>query len=520
MFTMTSTWDAAQQPAAASLEDVLLGMEVDRTTEDPEVAASIQQQALLLGRDDLEARARLVIADASMRAGDLASAAPVLDQINAWAAERAQRHVLARSHLLLAYQHFYVGDMAEARRHGVLAVETLPEDAPPLLRGAHLVVLAMTLETVMSNDASRHHAEALDIAITHGSHQMARSVLNNMAYGAYARGDVEQATELVRRLEELSQSTGIPLRPGDLDTVAVVAALRGEHDVAEQILLPLVNGGIPEDDEADLLPEVLLSLAKVQRESGALDRATATIERCLEVCERRGGLGSIGVRARREQALILAAQDDYRAAFEAMLRYDEEATAHRDVERERQAELTQLVFEVREGRREAEQFRDMALRDALTGLYNRRFLDAQLSALEERARTEGLVLSMALVDVDHFKCVNDTTSHMVGDQVLRQLAIRLENAVSAAATVARLGGEEFVLVLPGLDEAAAFEACEKVRLAVREHDWSEVLDRTITVSIGVATARDGLVDAHELMRRADESLYRAKRSGRDRTVAE
>lgn len=516
---MTSTRDTPV-PDAAALDDVLLGMEIDRTSEDPLVAAQVQEQALLLGRDDLEARARLVIADASMRAGDLASAAPVLDQVNRWAADNGQAHVLARSHLLLAYQHFYVGDMTEARRHGVLSVEYLPEDAPPLLRGAHLVVLAMTLETAIGNDATRHHSEALDIATTHGNHQLARSVLNNMAYGAYQRGEVEKATHLVERLQELSDSTGIPLRPGDIDTIAAVATLRGDYDVAESLLLPLVNGGIPDEDEADLLPEVLLTLVRVQRLSGALDRAAETVERCMKVCESRGGLGSIGVRARRERALLHAGRGDYEAAFHEMLRYDEEAAAQRDDDRERQAELTQLVFEVREGRREAEQFRDMALRDALTGLYNRRFLEAQLTALESRARTEGLVLSLAVIDVDHFKAVNDSTSHLVGDQVLRQLARRLEATVSAAATVARLGGEEFVVVLPECDEAQAFKACERVRLGVRDHDWSELIDRRITVSIGVATARDVHVDAHELLRRADESLYRAKRSGRDRTVAE
>jgi diguanylate cyclase (GGDEF)-like protein len=516
---MTSTRDTSPSSEAA-LDDALLGMEIDRSSEDPQLAAEIQEQALLLGRDDLEARARLVIADASMRAGDLASAAPVLDQVNQWAADNGQAHVLARSHLLLAYQHFYVGDMAEARRHGVLSVQYLPEDVPPLLRGAHFVVLAMTLETAVGADASRHHHEALDIATTHGNHQMARSVLNNMAYGAYQRGEVEKATQLVQRLQELSETTGIPLRPGDIDTVAAVATLRGDYDQAEALLLPLVNGGIPDEDEADLLPEVLLTLVQVQRLSGAIDRAMATVERCLEVCESRGGLGSIGVRARRERALLHAARGDFEAAFLEMLRYDEEAAAQRDDERERQAELTQLVFEVREGRREAEQFRDMALRDALTGLYNRRFLEAQLSALEARARAEGMVLSLAVVDVDHFKQVNDTTSHLVGDQVLRQLARRMEGVVPATATVARLGGEEFVVVLPEADEGQAFKACERLRLEVRDHDWSELVDRTVTVSVGVATARDNQVDAHELMRRADENLYRAKRAGRDQVVAD
>lgn len=519
MKPMTSTLEPPL-PTADALDDALLRMEVDRSTEDPELAARIQEQALLLGRDDLEARARLVAADASMRAGDLAAAAPVLDQVNQWAAAQGQAHVLARSHLLLAYQHFYVGDMAEARRHGVLAVETLPDDAPPLLRGAHLVVLAMTLETAVSIDASRHHLEALDIATAHGNHQMARSVLNNMAYGAFQRGDVEQATRLVERLQELSETTGVPLRPGDVDTIAVVAGLRGEYDVAEQLLLPLVNGGIPDEDEADLLPEVLLSLASVQRRAGALDRAAETIQRCRAVCESRGGLGLIGVKARRERALLLAAQGDHASAFEEMLRYDEEAAAHRDVESERQAQLTQIVFEMREGRRETAQFRDLAMRDALTGLYNRRFLDEQLAALQARAAKEGLVLSVAMVDVDHFKRVNDTTSHMVGDQVLRQIALRLESAVGPAGTVARLGGEEFVLVLPGTAETDARQTCERVRAAIRDHDWSDLIDRTITVSIGVATARDAAVDTTELVRVADERLYRAKNGGRDRVVAD
>jgi diguanylate cyclase (GGDEF)-like protein len=177
------------------------------------------------------------------------------------------------------------------------------------------------------------------------------------------------------------------------------------------------------------------------------------------------------------------------------------------------------MFETAEARQEAERFREQARRDPLTGLRNRRYLDEHLPALAEADSA----LTVALVDLDHFKQINDLLSHDVGDQVLIRVAAILESALAAAAPggfAARLGGEEFVLVLPETTTARAATALESVRHAVRSFAWDSVVaGLTVTVSIGAAGRSDEpRATPAELLSIADRNLYTAKHAGRDRVV--
>ncbi|MGI5243419.1 diguanylate cyclase [Dactylosporangium sp. CA-139066] len=500
----------------------VLGMEVDRRTADHARALAAERAALELGRPDLAARARLIAADALCRGGDPAGAAPLLHEVYRWATRENDQYVLARACFLLSILHTCLGDNAEARRLALLGVDHLPDYVPPLIRGHHLVLLALCVDVVSRADAAPYHAEALDIAAAAGDHELSRSVLNNMAYAAYCDGDAEAAGELVERMRRLAERTGVELRPPDLDTVARALMLQGRHDEAEAALLPLVDPAARRRDvEGNMLPEVLLTLAEAQRLGGGLDRARATVERCLAVCAERG-MADTSARARRELARLHAAYGRWREAYEEQCRYDDESQALRSAEREEQARLTQLVFESREGRREAVRFREMALRDALTGLYNRRFVDAQLPALLARAAHRGTAMSAALVDVDFFKRVNDTLSHEVGDLVLQRIATLLAGAVDEPATVARLGGEEFVVVLPDSSAPDALTRCERLRRAVQDHDWSELTGALpVTVSVGVSTVgAEGGPTAAALLSQADRNLYAAKRSGRNRVLGD
>ncbi|GAA0726407.1 GGDEF domain-containing protein [Dactylosporangium roseum] len=508
---------------ADQLAATVLEMEADRRTADHDRAMAAERAAVELGRPDLAARARLLAADALCRRGDLTAAAPLLHEVHRWAVREGERFVLARSHFLLAILHTCLGDNAEARRHALLSVDHLPDDAPPLLRGRHLVTLALAFDSVSRADAAPYHAEALDIAAAAGDHELSRSVLNNMAYAAYQAGDVEAAGELAERMRGLVARTGVVLRPCDLDTLARVLMLQGRFAQAEATLLPSVAPGADwsaADAEGDMLPEMLLTLAEAQRLGGALDRASATIDRCFALCAERG-TADTAARTRRELARLHAAHGRFREAYEEQCRYDEESQALRSAEREEQARLTQFVFESREGRRESARFREMALRDALTGIYNRRFVDAQLPSLIARAAERGTPLSAALVDVDFFKRVNDTLSHEVGDLVLQRIAALMSGAVEEPATVARLGGEEFVVVLPEVAHADAASCCEAIRLAVQRHDWRDLTgDLPVTVSVGVTTTLDGRTTAAALLSQADRNLYAAKRSGRNRVMAD
>jgi diguanylate cyclase (GGDEF)-like protein len=158
--------------------------------------------------------------------------------------------------------------------------------------------------------------------------------------------------------------------------------------------------------------------------------------------------------------------------------------------------------------------------DTLTGLANRRRIDQDLPRLLAHAREQQQPLQLAVLDVDGFKRVNDQHGHAVGDEVLRQVAAILRERLRARDLAARLGGEEFLIVLVDALPATAREICERLRAAVQQHDWRPLAAQLeITVSVGLAEARAADSDAGTLLQRADAALQRAKNEGRNRVCA-
>jgi len=161
-----------------------------------------------------------------------------------------------------------------------------------------------------------------------------------------------------------------------------------------------------------------------------------------------------------------------------------------------------------------------ALTDTLTGLTNRRGIEQQLDQLLAHASRSNETLSLLIFDADHFKKVNDTYGHDAGDSVLAALARRAQEAMRAQDVVGRLGGEEFVAVLPGASRSAAYTAAERLRAHIASHpvDIPGGPIR-VTVSVGVATKHPDVdTDRSNLMTAADNALYEAKRGGRDRVM--
>ncbi len=165
---------------------------------------------------------------------------------------------------------------------------------------------------------------------------------------------------------------------------------------------------------------------------------------------------------------------------------------------------------------------EMAVTDALTGLHNRRYMAGQLQAFVSRAALGGEPVSVLVMDIDHFKKVNDGFGHDAGDEVLREFAVRLATNVRAVDLPCRLGGEEFVVVMPGTDMEDARRIAERIRRDVGTTPFRVLGGReqlTVTVSVGVA-ACTGVGDTPEaLLKRADEGVYEAKASGRDKVIA-
>ncbi len=186
--------------------------------------------------------------------------------------------------------------------------------------------------------------------------------------------------------------------------------------------------------------------------------------------------------------------------------------SHMDIteSRQQQEELKRLTLRLE----------SLAVTDALTGLANRRRFDEVLEAEWRRAQRSGATLSLLMVDVDHFKHLNDTYGHPFGDEVLKRLGGVLANRVQRAGSlVARYGGEEFAVLLPGTDAREAWELAESIRQMVQDlvHQDERTGPVGATVSIGVACARDLALHAPSatLVDMADRALYQAKGAGRN-----
>jgi two-component system cell cycle response regulator len=168
-----------------------------------------------------------------------------------------------------------------------------------------------------------------------------------------------------------------------------------------------------------------------------------------------------------------------------------------------------------------QQSMEMAITDGLTGLHNRRYMESHLGTLVDQASMRGKPLAVLVLDIDYFKAVNDTWGHDAGDEVLREFAQRLRKSVRGIDLVCRLGGEEFVVVMPDTDAGVASIVAERIRNRVAGepfaiHKGARAID--VTVSIGMAQRLGGDTDADTILKRADQALYRAKRDGRNRVV--
>ena len=166
------------------------------------------------------------------------------------------------------------------------------------------------------------------------------------------------------------------------------------------------------------------------------------------------------------------------------------------------------------------QIQQLAITDELTGLYNRRGL-FEIGRLEiERTRRYKLPLAAILMDIDHFKRVNDRFSHSVGDQVLQSFAECIQMNTRELDVVGRIGGEEFVILLPGSNHKNAQETADRLQKTISEHiTHTRMGEIRITVSQGVAVLDENMKDLYELIQAADAALYMAKESGRNRVVS-
>lgn len=241
---------------------------------------------------------------------------------------------------------------------------------------------------------------------------------------------------------------------------------------------------------------------------GGLVRAAGPLAAGLAVGAAFGGLGVAPDTDLRTAALCMATTVTF-----VLIVAQEAYQRSRKLDRARKALRRQLESI---GALQA-QLREQAERDPLTGMYNRRHLDVALPEALRRCAATGAPISVAMIDVDHFKRINDAHGHPSGDQVLRALAGILSAQVRGSDIVCRFGGEEFLVVLPGMPRDGAMARAEAWRGAFEAARVAAAGESiSATLSVGIATFPEDGDAAAALVRAADDALYRAKRSGRNR----
>jgi two-component system cell cycle response regulator len=526
-----TTQAAAPEVAATVAERARLEAEIAELEERPTSkfrsvfapAAAVERRAGTLGFDDLFMRARLLRANVFVRQGRSERGGRWAHEVLAWAQEHDNAFLLARTHRVLSIFYRQVGDLSEGLTHAVQSYSHLGDDEPPHVRARHLMTLAVALDEAGSTEeGARRFREALHLATAARDSELALNILNNMAYTAFEKDDELVARQLVGRMREVLTLVGRNFSALELDTIARIEMMSGHYDAVEDTLNVLLNGNQSkvEVHEGDAPAVCLLTLAEARRLDQRFEAAQEALDAAVRVTEERG-LDRVRAQAREEQAALYAATGQFAKAYDEHRAFHKAATALHSAQREARARALQAVFEATEARQASEHFREMAHRDALTGLYNRRYVNERLPALLGEALAGRTPISVAMIDLDHFKRVNDTLSHSTGDSVLQQVAQLLLEAVSGPMIAARMGGEEFVLIMPGADAEEATARCERLRLRIRSYGWEPITGSLpVTTSIGVTTSDEGRGSPSMLLSLADRNLYVAKREGRDRVVAD
>jgi len=355
-----------------------------------------------------------------------------------------------------------------------------------------------------------------------------------LALGRYAEAEnnLQESLALFDTLGDAPYRAAAQLKLGQL--YSATGNLSQARHYLEASVRPLPSGeSMPWRDEA------LLALGQLQLRLGELAGATDSLTQALalaeqnqvvsmllelhralaESYERLGNLAAALVHLKtfaRYQERLLEEKAD-RALRAALVAFEvDRVKQEQAIYQRRNSELVVLRRQLEE---QNARLKELALSDPLTGLRNRRYLEDHLDEVLAGAERYGRELSVIVIDIDNFKLINDNHSHTLGDAVLIATARLLARQLREADIVVRYGGEEFVIVLPETPLAQALTAAEKLRQAIEHYPWHTLAaDLTVTISCGLAVYQPGLT-RNELLRLADQELYRAKRSGRNRVCA-
>ena len=495
------------------------------------------------GENDAEMRLSYYAALAYHLLADDAAALAAAARTEQIARERGALGWQSRALVCRALVHFDVGDLEDAVDMLGRALELSRESGDDAETASVLNCLGAVYTDMVqfAPQAAQVLTEARHIWLATGNSDHASMALTNLAQtyvvtserlavtnprGAMAAA--RHALDIARQAVEEADGAGLSSTCIDA-RLAVVGALMvaADHEGARQAL----------DSTAAMLASFPMSRQQLAFavvrgrwlvRTGQLDAAVLELCEGLDLCDdlnrpaERIELLTLLVESHEGRGDVAAALSTLHDVHDLTVAQSEAVATRRgvllssrlDIERaERVAEAAlhrAIALEQRNTRLEHE-----ATHDALTGIANRRSLDTRLATWSaDSPRGFGF----ALIDIDHFKLVNDNWSHQAGDRVLARLASVLAETVRGSDFAARYGGEEFALLLDGVDAQSGHDACERIRVAIESRGWDDLIPGgSITISIGVTLHRAGeLVDT--MLARADAALYVAKNAGRNRVT--
>ena len=528
-------------------EQPLRALELARATRDAAEAVSDPRQ---LGRAlALEARV-------ATRRGDLDAALEALLRAEPLLASSSAPDLLAEVAVAHARLAFYSGgyrDALERIEEAIAIADRYQLDRVRLDARNHLSLILGNMEAASGLDVAR---AVVDLAVELESPYEEVGGRNDVAYTLYERGELREAAAEIELAVDLALALGDDARyplAYAIGTRADIRLVEGDAAAAledvDEVLRLLEDGDDPDPYLHGVTHEVrmrcLVALGRVEEAIAAGQRGLAVSDhappfvrglllRSLAEVFRAAGDHEAAYSALAEGFVLERAVIEQQASHRLALQQAslEVAAARREatVLAAKNSELEELVGELNATKSELEQrmsqleelrdqLREQADRDWLTGLRNRRWLARELPAIIGPARRGFDSVAVALVDLDHFKSVNDRFGHDAGDQVLRAVADLLTQCVREGDVVVRSGGEEFVVVMPATSRDEALGCCERLRNALREQLWPELDgELSLTLSAGVVCA-DEPAESDDLLALADARLYQAKALGRDRIAA-
>jgi diguanylate cyclase (GGDEF)-like protein len=458
--TIARAWRSYYEDPAGALDTAVRGYESGRSLDDA----------------GLRARARALQGAVSLHRGDLQGALELAVDAQHYLLQTTDSAARCEVAALKAQVSFFSGSYSDALREAELTVRVADESPDQDLRIFARRAACLVFGNVGVPDWDQRLEELLRLSVDAGDPWEEAISRNDLACYLHETGDLEGAEREIER------------------ALAVAHSVPGLNNFAL---------GVLHSTRADIR---LLG----ERPEAALQDAEAAIGRLLESGDPNPYVFGVTVRAQVQLSLE-------RATLEAR-----EARRHSELLNAKNRQLAEAHTELERRANELEtlhaQLREQAERDPLTGVHNRRYLARALERLtHERAAGQ---LSLAVLDVDHFKTINDSFGHAAGDEVLIRIARLLCDHLRESDSIIRSGGEEFIILMPRTAALAATACCERIRRAVNTEAWSSVADGlNVTTSLGVATT-DCPNDLEAVIRLADERLYEAKRNGRDRVVSE